>query len=546
MNRFSFLKYSVFVLSAFLFLTACDKDFNEVGADIIGDGNFEFTNYKGATVTTYNQFDAAVQTNNLPINQLGVIDNNSNPNDPLKGFGTTTSSFVVQLQLSKAYENIPATAVVDQVELVVPYFSTELTSNTDGTKTYQLDSIYPYTPAIKKTLSDKIKLSIYENKKFLRNYNDILESQRYYSDEFSVFDANRGLTLLNNDSNLSQNSEFQFSAAQQEEYEIGTDNSLTLTSETSGVEKTNKVTPRMKLKLSKAEFQTILFNNSAKLANNGVFQEHFRGLFFKVENVGAERAMAMMNFAAGKVYVYYKDVTTDTKRKAIVLNMSGNSVNLFQNQYKSNLPTSTTPIVASDNLYLKGGAGYHSYIDLFGTANSEGIVVNRTEINSLKANNWILNEANLVFTIDETKSSTEKPKRIYIYDSKNKRPILDYVTDGSTSTTKPKYSKTTHGGILSSTTKDGITTYKYKFRITDHIKNIINKDSTNVRLGISVTEDIAKVGNRYMKNSPDNSYFNSIPEASVINPLGVILWGSAPNVSEDKRVKLEIFYTKPN
>jgi Domain of unknown function (DUF4270) len=531
MNRFSFFKYSFIVLGGLFVLTSCDKDFNEVGADIIGDNGFEFTNYTDALVTTYNQFDAAVQTNNLPINQLGVIDNGDST-DPLKGFGTTTSSFVVQLQLSKAYENIPATAVVDQVELVVPYFSTEDPKpNTDGTKTYELDSIYG---------SGKINLSIYENKKFLRNFNDLLDPQRYFSDEFTVFDTNRGLTLLNNDSNVLENSEFKFNAAQQEEITI--DN-------TTNVETTTKVAPRMRLKLSKSEFQLRLFDNlnSSKLANNGIFQEHFRGLFFKVESIGTERAMAMMNFAAGKVFVYYKDVATDTKRKAIVLNMTGNSVNLLQNQYKPYLPTSITPSLATNNLYLKGGAGFHSYIDLFGTADAQGIIP-KEAVAPIKANKWLINEANLVFTIDETNPSGEKPKRIYIYDAKNNRPVLDYVTDQSASSTRPKDGKTSHGGFYSEVKNEAgaVIAKRYKIRITDHIKNIINRDSTNVRLGLSVTEDINKVGNRYMKNTPDNAYFNRLPEASVINPLGIILWGSAPNVPADKRVKLEIFYTKPN
>jgi hypothetical protein len=72
MNRFSFLKYSVFTFIGLLFLTSCDKDFNEVGADIIGNGDFEFSSYRDASVTLYNQFDPVVQTNNLPVNQLGV------------------------------------------------------------------------------------------------------------------------------------------------------------------------------------------------------------------------------------------------------------------------------------------------------------------------------------------------------------------------------------------------------------------------------------------------------------------------------------------
>jgi hypothetical protein len=40
-----------------------------------------------------------------------------------------------------------------------------------------------------------------------------------------------------------------------------------------------------------------------------------------------------------------------------------------------------------------------------------------------------------------------------------------------------------------------------------------------------------------------NDYF--FPESSVMNPLGTILHGSN-STDEDKKLKLEIYYTKPN
>nr|MBP6460351.1 DUF4270 family protein [Crocinitomicaceae bacterium] len=43
-----------------------------------------------------------------------------------------------------------------------------------------------------------------------------------------------------------------------------------------------------------------------------------------------------------------------------------------------------------------------------------------------------------------------------------------------------------------------------------------------------------------------NSFTSKLPKASVMNPLGTILYGSHPSVPEDKRVKLQIYYTKPN
>ena len=75
--------------------------------------------------------------------------------------------------------------------------------------------------------------------------------------------------------------------------------------------------------------------------------------------------------------------------------------------------------------------------------------------------------------------------------------------------------------------------------------------SDNIRIGVAVIESI---------NIPENAYINPanpisiggdqvdfVPVSSVMNPLGTILYGT--NVSaadEDKKLKIEIYFTKPN
>jgi hypothetical protein len=229
----------------------------------------------------------------------------------------------------------------------------------------------------------------------------------------------------------------------------------------------------------------------------------------------------------------------------MVLNMTGNNVNFYNNLYNgAGLPTNALPAKTTSNLYLKGGSGFHSYIDLFGDADpATGIIPKEnSDMTKLKNSKWIINEANLVFTVDNSAGSVNIPNRIYLYDAVNKRPLLDYYSDAYANSSKPKYNKLTHSGIKY--TENGVT--KYKIRITNHIKNIINKDSTNVRLGLVVTEDINTVTNLFIKNAPTNKYYNRVPVSSVINPLGTILYGSDQSVEDSKRVKLEIFYTKPN
>jgi hypothetical protein len=72
-------------------------------------------------------------------------------------------------------------------------------------------------------------------------------------------------------------------------------------------------------------------------------------------------------------------------------------------------------------------------------------------------------------------------------------------------------------------------------------------DSTNVKLGIVVTEEIS-IANSSKLRTP-NAFLSQAPKASVMSPLGTILYGgksTSTNPAEDKRLKLEIYYTKPN
>ncbi|MDZ4329671.1 MAG: DUF4270 family protein, partial [Flavobacterium sp.] len=92
------------------------------------------------------------------------------------------------------------------------------------------------------------------------------------------------------------------------------------------------------------------------------------------------------------------------------------------------------------------------------------------------------------------------------------------------------------------TSKRGVT---YKIRVTNQIRNLVKyKDSTNVKLGLVVTEDIGTIASHKLRTP--NAFISGAPKASVMNPLGTILFGGKSTVPDDKRLKLEIYYTKPN
>lgn len=57
------------------FFTACDKDFNEIGSDVIGDDHFQLIKDDSQSVLAYNTASGQVETSNQPINSLGYYNN---------------------------------------------------------------------------------------------------------------------------------------------------------------------------------------------------------------------------------------------------------------------------------------------------------------------------------------------------------------------------------------------------------------------------------------------------------------------------------------
>src|SRR5210317_1726895 len=132
---------------------ACDKDFASLVSDIIN--NDTATHFKTDAihfdVVTYNKKLGPVQTNNLPINLLGIY------NDPL--YGLTSYNIVSQINTDIFDREFGENVVMDSVVLTIPYFSKAVNVNDEGETIYELDSVFG---------NSSIKLSIYENNYFLR------------------------------------------------------------------------------------------------------------------------------------------------------------------------------------------------------------------------------------------------------------------------------------------------------------------------------------------------------------------------------------------
>ncbi|MRX69179.1 protein of unknown function [Flavobacterium resistens] len=566
MYNTSFIK-KILVAATVVFLYSCDRDFNAIGDDLIGDNHFDLTPEK-YDVLAYNQEVTPIESNGLAINALGIYDN------PV--LGTTTGSYVTQVALSEYAPTIGEGAVIDSVYLSVPYFSHVVSTDADGKRTFELDSVFG--PA-----DGKIDLSIYESKVAMRNSffdNGTQLPQLYYTsaNDNADFDGNIG-AKLNNSSSKSQNTEFFFNKAEITDRTIDANGKVVLT----------KVAPEMRLMLDKAFFMDKILNAPAeKLSSANVFQDYFRGLYFKVARSGANPAnLALINFAtAGKIVIKYKaktaittDPDTTTEDKSITINLTGATASLQQDAKNANYANAIADAninrtEGDDRLYIKGGQGSAAVIELFDKKdligyNKKGELVNKPNgvsdvLDELRlayrTKKGLVNEANLVFNIDTEKMGVkgsgnvqaDEPKRVYLYDLTNNIPLIDY-SDGTSGalTGDPKATKYIFGGIINidEATKRG---NYYKVRITNHIRNLIKDTTTvNVKLGLVVTEDIGVITSNRLKNkvkigtNPD-VYFTAAPRGSVMGPLGTILYGGKSSVPDDKRLKLEIYYTKPN
>jgi len=592
----------LFLVFTIVFIS-CDQDFNTIGSDLVGDEHFDFSTHE-AQLKAYSVKTNEVQTNNLPINPLGIY------NNPY--FGVTKANFVSQVSLATQQPKFGTSVQIENVTLYVPYFSNVETTNADGSKVYALNSVYGANK------ESKMKLSVFENGYYLNEYNPLdnfQTAQRYFSDgsangtSINFENLKRGNdgngnsvqngTRLNDSPNAAENDQFFFNKAEIIVYktkfntttgilEYVDANDVVLANQNDASLRVVKerLAPGIYLTLNKAFFKKrILEAGSANLINNNEFKQYFKGLYFKIEQLpGEQGAMAMFNFSNAKLNVNYSSVDegavvgSAATSKSLVLNFGAgsgsNSVSLqdysYSGAYDAGLSATNQVTGQNSKLYLKGGKGSVVYIDVFGDTDvlkpvNGQLVAGANqipdELDQLRLKGWLINEAYLEFFIDKTAmagTNQLEAERLYLFDATNQKPLVDYTFDATTNS-NIKYNKLIFGGIIerdNTADKKGI---KYKIRITDHIDNLLNSTDTNlnknVRLGLTVTENINFINNYYYKspfdvnNTPtvstdDIEYF---PVASIMEQQGVVLHGTNPSAADaSKKLKLVIHYTKPN
>ena len=547
------------LLSVFfiIFIYSCDKDFTSIDSDVISAENainFNTSSIDYPIVASNLRLNP-VKSNNLPSFMLGY---NNNP-----FYGESKASFLGQVVPAEFSPSFGENVVLDSVVLTIPYFSRGVETSEEGDITYEIDSVYGSTAT---------KLYVYKSNFYLRDFNpsgDFSDSQNYYSNgalsnSESINQAEIEAELLYESGILGDGSDDFIPSS--ERIDLTSLDSLGETYVSSSI------APAIRLKLNNPNdnfWQSLFFENEGnpELINPNTFKEFFRGLYIKADGVNSDGSMMLLNFASSntKLTIHYTSETstdsdtdsggtsteTISSQNEYVLNFTDNLVNIYENNFQVDVSNPNT-VDGDERIYLKGGEGYMSTVDLFGgdIQDENGEMVNAFEHfkNSFydeenEIANKIINEAYIEFFVDQTQDIGSEPDRIYLYNFEQNTALIDYFLDQSVSSTTIN-AKINH---LEPLTRDGDSItgegVKYKIRITEHLNNLILRDSTNAKLALVVTSNVGSIDNFSILNSGEED--RDFPSGAILTPKGTVLHGSQSE-DIDKRPRIKIYYTDPN
>lgn len=503
-------------------LTSCEEEFMETGSGLINSIELPPL-YETDNLITYSERIRRAQTNNLTLHTLADFQ------DPV--FGNFRSSLLTQVQLESTNTNFGTEPQLDSVVLTLPFFS-RLTE----TDVYTLDSING---------DGDFTIKLFKSNYFLRALSpgengDFTENQVYYSDDLALFQPNIETTPL------IEAGPFNFD-------DFTSPLQLIQRSDAEAID-TLTVAPRIRIKLPIAFFEAnvIAKEGQPELASNANFTNFLRGFHIVMEKENGEGASALFNLLSddANITLHYQ-----TQRPAPVLNpdlepelqnvwnrfrlnFNGVKVSLFEDDFTVDVDAPNLE-VGEENVYLKGGNGYFSVIELFTGPDSDGDGVS-DELQDLRNRNVLINEANLELFVNEELASTKanKVNRILLFNLDDNVVLQDFIND-RTASDFPSTSRTSHLGPLFQNDTES----RYRLRITDHINQLINQDSTNVRLGLMITDNVNATSQIEAETSDED--IDRIFRQTIQFTKGTVLHGSNSPI-EEKRVKLKIQLTEIN
>ena len=413
----------------------------------------------------------------------------------------------------------------------------ESTASNSYAKRVSLDSIYSFSE------NDVFDLTVRHSDFFLRDHeptSGFLDPSAYFSDDSSKFEDFLGAVLFEGRDTIS---EFQYI-----EYQI--DDPDTEEDESAFTDASKTKDPGIYVDLDPDFFQTMILDKEggSELLSRSNFKDHFRGIHLSL--AADNDLMMLLNLTSGYIEVDYtydfwntqddsdaSNDAIDTEERSFRLNLvsggsfgitSGNAVNTW---------TAENNVAIIDNqdfverVYLKGGSGYLAQFQI-----PDEI------IEEIKANNWLVNEASIVFHVDQDamQQYPEQPSRLYLFKDGSNLPVYDALTETSTDES-PLGIFLNYDGRLQYDTEGNSS--HYTVRLTDYVNHVVLRDSINVPINVAVSANIG-LPVTYAAKVSDSDEVVSYPQMSAATPLSTVLYGSNTTVPEDKRLELRIYYTQ--
>jgi len=583
----------------------CEREYHPVGKSLF-DGQRFISGKQRFPVYTYQKKNVAVQSNGLPTAQLGKSDHPIFGRNTAKIISALTIAnsprFGDFQQLAEDTQDdvIQENERVTQVFLELPFFTNQRDADDDGVIdsrdanpkdpnsdsdgdgiTDFIESQRNTNPLSEDSDGDGINDNQDTDNAAYDTENQVYAIDSIYGNRLATFNLKiHELTYYLNELDPIDNFESQeIYYTNQDLYKQGfvgqllADHQVTLDFEeirinyevddpsTEDIDETTRaetrLSPRIRIPLDPTFFQDQILSKEGgfELESNGRFREHFKGIIIQpdVDSFTDDLYMILdMNRALIRIHYQYDKIDandasqTTVEKSQLLINVNGLRLNILENQPIDDQITkrvnSSKEGKPADKIYIQGGQ-FHGALRLF--ENQTDDQLNQT-LQELRANFWLINEANIVFHVDpSTPKESFLAKRLYLYDYNTGMPLSDYGEfQIDQSTNNPDIDKERFGGILELDEQDN--PVLFKFRITDHVFNILRNDAPNVELGLVATSDINNIVVSQALQLNGQTQPLDFPQSAIINPLGVVLVGSNPESSlQNKKVELEIIYTQP-
>jgi hypothetical protein len=519
MSKFALRSLASIIVLSFLF--SCENEYSEVGTGFINSIEVQPA-YESENVIAYSEKHNSIRTNGFRNLLLGKYA------DPV--YGLSEAKILTQVSLSQTRPDFGEDPIVDSVVMTLPFFSRQVQQNE-----YVLDSVYG---------EGSFKINVFQSNQFLRNLDpgqdgDFQDNQLYFTDQLDEFRPNISSDTVVS-SQIITPSELTEDVILAQRNEEGTIDTLSLS-------------PRIRIKMPIQHFEERVVNASPEvLASNTAFRNFLRGYLIEAEQQQPVLSMSMFDLQNpdANITIYYRNGTEETNDDGesevittyseFALNFEGIKLNLYENDFNVDLTNQNTE-EGEENIYLKGGQGSSGIIELFTGPDLDGNGVS-DELDELRANNWLINEARLDLYLNEQIAPTSKNKinRVFLFNLDEEVVLEDFVLD-PTASENPALSRQVHLGPLR---EDENGDPFYRIRVTSFINNIINNDSTNVRLGLYVSTNINEPSLVETKE-PELGISENVPRSMMETPRGIVIHGNR-SATETKRLKLRIFYTETN